>query len=288
MLLFAWASPDRPLTPTDPGSNTYPFQYEKKSIASLGRSVEVFLPRDSSLRSRKFPVLVFGHGQAIDVAGYEASFIHLAQKGVAVVFPTYDTGFFDQNWLRMADDFNQMAHETLSQLENQLDSSQVIYAGHSKGGYVALIASGADSLGSAGLNLGALILFAPAGYDKGLIKKINPQLPVTLFWGESDNVIKKSLIDEIYENLPNLHKQLILIKNYPDLKADHFYPLSKSYFFGGRNGISAYHFYGTWKWLIGGVLDLSEGAHQTNKYLYGAEALTTGLPELKHEVKKSW
>ncbi len=287
-LAFAAELPQRPQNPENPGSASYLYQMARKTISFNQRKIEVYLPVDAQNASHQFPVLVYGHGQAIDITGYDSTFSHLAQKGIAVVFPQFDTGFFDQDWARMANDFNLQTAEVLKQLGSQLDARHVVYSGHSKGAYVSLVAAGSASLNSQQIQLGAVVLFAPAGYDKTLIAQINPNVPVTLIWGEGDTVIKKSLVDEIYQNLTVKKKQFILVKNYEQLTADHFFPLSKSFFFGGQDGISAYHFFGSWKWMIGAVQDLTMDQKTTNKYLYGDEAQTSGVDQLNHQILRSW
>lgn len=277
-----------PSQPTDilhPGSANYEFTFKKENFKTNGRQVNVFLPAESISRNKKAPVVVFGHGQAIDLAGYELTFEHLAKKGVAVIFPMYDKSFLDQDWRRMASDFNQLTAEALNKYSDYIDVDKVIYSGHSKGAYVALIAAGEPGLK---INVGSAVLFAPAGFDNEYLKTINPNMPVTLIWSDADTVIKQNLITEIYSKLNVRFKQWILVKSYSSLKADHFFPLSKSYFFGGRNGASAFHFHAVWKWLIGAAWDLDSTKDLSNPYIYGEEAIKTGIDGLNHSITKNW
>lgn len=279
--------PEQPQDVNHPGSATYEYQFKHEVFSSERRNIDVFLPVTS--QARKVPVIVFGHGQAIDFEGYRLTFEHLAKKGVAVIHPTYDTGFFDQDWRRMSRDFNQLTKAALVKYEDVIDSEKIVYSGHSKGAYIALMAAGDTNLKNLGIRAGAVVLFAPAGYDQQYIKTLDPSIPITIVWSDKDTVIKQNLITEIYGKLPSLYKQWILAKSYKSLEADHFFPLSKSYFFGGRDGVSAYHYYAVWKWLLGAVWDLqSDGGSVQNSFLYGDQTATTGVADLEHLVTRSW
>ncbi len=272
--------PIQPQNPDHPSSAFYTYSVSKESLQIGDRKVDVFLPLEARQRGEKVPVVVFGHGQAIDVKGYELSFEHLAKKGVAVIHPMYETGFFDQNWRRMASDFIALADTVIQQKSDVLDSKQVVFSGHSKGAYVALVASGHPRLDTARFGLKSVVLFAPAGYDADYLAKIRSDVPVTLTWSDKDTVIKKQLIIDIYEKLQVTNKQWIEVKSYSTLEADHFYPLSKSFVFGGKNGVSAFHYYAVWKWLMGASFE--------NEYLYGSETATTGVEGLFHAITKNY
>lgn len=280
--------PVRPTEPNHPGNSTYEYQVKKELIKINGQTTEVFLPLEIANQSKKAPLIVFGHGQAIGSDGYAMTFDHLVKKGYAVVHPGYDKGFFDQDWRRMASDYNQATMTAIQQFSNYIDSENIVYSGHSKGAYVALVAAGSPSLQQMKINLGSLVLFAPAGFDQEFLKNMNREIPLSLIWGDSDTIIKKDLMNTIYQNSPARQKQLITVVSYPTLKADHFFPLSKSTLVGGKNGISAFHFQGSWKWLIGAAQDLSSNTQGTNTYLYGSESLSTGVEGLNHTAIRSW
>lgn len=282
---IAWSLPQSPQDPEHPSSQLYNFQVKIENWTENKRKMTLYLPLSRITQTELIPLVVFGHGQALDVPAYASTFEHLAGKGIAVLHPQYDTGFFDRNWRRMSGDFNILTLATLKKFP-QLDGKKVIYAGHSKGGYMALMAAGHPNHRELPYGIQSLILFSPAGLDAEYLKALSPQLPVTLIYPEQDQIIKRELIDQIYAGLPTNFKQLILVRSYPELKAEHFFLLNKSYIFGGRDGLSPLHYYGSWKWLMGAVLDVVEGGKQKNIYLYGDEALDTGVDGLKHACIK--
>lgn len=286
--VFSQNLPRQPEQAGHPSSEAYEFQLKRESYEQNGRKVDVYLPLSNTREIGSFPVVVFGHGQATDVSGYDLTFQHLAKKGIAVVHPMYDNGFFDQKWRRMADDFNTLTMGALKKYP-QLNPKQLIYAGHSKGGYVALMAAGAPSHLKLDFIAQSLVLFAPAGYDAEYLKNINPQVPVTLVYSDNDKIIKRNILNEIESGLPTKYKQFIEVASYPGLKADHFHPLSKSFFFGGKDGVSPFHYFATWKFLVAASRDVQASSPLNNPYIYGEEALTTGAEALQHKlVKKSW
>jgi predicted esterase len=251
-----------------------------------GRPVDVFLPQGPG----PFPVVVFGHGQALGLEPYRLTFEHLAKKGVAVLFPQYDTGFFDQNWSRMAGDFAAMTEAALQRYPQVLRADQMIYSGHSKGAYIALKAA---CLGSRLLSPPqSLVLFQPADFSAQDLVSLNKSLPVTLVWGEEDKIIPEQKLLDLFNQLPSRRKQLITAVSYqetnPKQPADHFFVLTKASGFGGRTGVGPLHRYGSWKWLVGAAFDLRDGSQGTNEFVYGTETDSTGLTNLKHKVLKKW
>lgn len=255
--------PLQPVEKSHPGSEYYQFGFEKIEKEYLGREVVIFLPKANKLNVTQFPMVVFGHGQAIGYEGYELSFEHFAKKGVMVVHPMYDRNFFDRNWRRMASDFNKLTDEVLKEFGAKIDRDNIVYAGHSKGAYIGLMAAGAPNLS---VNLKSLVLLAPAGFDEEYLSNLPTDLPVNIMWAKSDRVIKENLIDDIFNKAPSDFIQVIKMEDYDELAAGHMFPLSKRYIFGGKNGISNYHYEGMWKWILGAVED--DGS-LTNQFLYG-------------------
>tara|TARA_B100001248_G_scaffold261335_2_gene252192 strand:+ start:20813 stop:21700 length:888 start_codon:yes stop_codon:yes gene_type:complete len=280
----AFALPPQPTDPNHPGSATYDYGVSHEKLKIMGRDVDVFLPRAGAFERESFPVVVFGHGQAIKVDGYEMTFEHLAKRGIAVIHPMYDSGFFDRKWRRMAADYNQLVDAVLQRYE-QLNPEQLIYAGHSKGAYIALMAAGAPNLKVVPKSL---VLFAPAGMDDDYINKLDKNTAVSIIYGEADSIIGRDLIDRIYKLAPVERKQLLIVNSYSGLSADHYIPLNRSYIFGGRDGIGAFHYHGVWKWLMGAAWDVQEGARASNSFLYGEDALSSGDSNVRHEIFRSW
>ena len=160
------------------------------------------------------------------------------------------------------------------------DPKQIIYSGHSKGGYIALMAAGLPK-NELVISPAAIVVFEPAGFNAEYYKRIDPNVPVTLTWGEADTVVSQSLMQQIYDGLPSSKKQMITVKSYDDRQADHYFPMSDTVFGFGHAGISAYHYHAVWKWLLGAAWDL-ETNKQTNPYLYGDEALASGVAKIRH------
>lgn len=283
--------PIQPAEASEPGSAQYPYSLFHETITIQGRTVDFFAPAEIKDAAKKVPVIIFGHGQAIPVSSYQESFEHLAKKGYAVIFPMFDTGFFDQDWRRMGSDYVNLSAVTVKKYNQYVDPEMVIFAGHSKGAYVGLVASGLPNLQNL-LRPSALVFFDPAGFDAEYLKNIERKIPVTLTWAEGDTVIKKSLIEEIYAKLPSDQKQLITVTGYkntqPNLTPDHFFPLSKKFTFGGADGITPFHYFGTWKWLIGAAEDVRQGSPLNNVYVYGNETASTGQQGSQHSILKNW
>ncbi len=281
--------PRQPELPQHPSSADYDYDLKKESWTENGRKMDLYLPVSKSGQKKLFPVVVFGHGQATDVTGYDLSFQHLAKKGIAVLHPMYDSGFFDQKWRRMADDFNQLTLAALKKFPDQLNPRELIFSGHSKGGYIALMAAGAPSHNTLEMRAQKVILFAPAGFDAEYLKNMDINTPVTLVYSDSDTIIKRPAMNDLYAKLNSRFKQFIEVVSYPELKADHFYPLSKSFFFGGTDGVSAHHFYASWKYLVSAGNEVKNGSPLKDPYLYGDQALDTGVSGLQHKrLEKSF
>jgi dienelactone hydrolase len=287
---FSQAPPTAPADAAHPGSAAYRYTVFQEQFQVQGRQIDFFAPAEIARESKKAPVIVFGHGQALETQHYRLMFEHLAKKGYAVIVPKYDTGFFDRNWRRMANDYADLASAAMSRHAKYIDPNLVIYSGHSKGAYVALVSAGIPR-SSRKVEPKAMVLFAPAGYDSEYIRNVTTSIPVTIVHGEKDTIIASSLIQEIYSALPSSHKQLIeplSYKTQPELPADHYIVMTKSFFMGGRDGISPFHYYGAFKWLIGAADDLVNGGPLTNPYVYGDLSIATGIEGFRHRQSRSW
>lgn len=275
--LSLFAIPKPPADPKHPGSTIYNNNYKKIIFEKNRREIVFYHPANLS---KKVPLIVFGHGQALDYESYEKSFIHFAKKGFAVVHPQYDRNFFDRKWRRMARDYNDLVAETITRYSSIIDENQLIYSGHSKGAYIALIAAGTDNIPG---NLKSVILFSPAGFDEELLQEIDIQVPLTIIRSIDDGIIKRVLNFEIYSKAPSLYKQFIEVNNYEDLEAGHFFPLTRRTLFGG-NEPGPFHYHGKWKWILGAAMD----ENLDNIYIYGPETITTGSNKINHDILKSW
>jgi hypothetical protein len=288
----AWSAPlpGAPTDPEHPGSKIYPHAAAvKSSLTCSGRSVELFLPAGSH-EPRSLPLVAFGHGQALNASHYKGTLEHLAKKGVAAAFVNYSTGFFDQDWNRMGRDFVTLTDCALSQ-NPALDAASVVYAGHSKGAYVASIAAGlAPGLLAASIPR-AIVLFAPAGADAATLRTIPQDSAVTVVFSDRDTVVSRDFSETIFSQAGSRRRQLILLGSYtstsPALNADHMWPLTERHFMGGGPE-GPLHYYGSWKWLVAAARDLHEGSRFEDPFLYGQEALEKGMAGQKDEAKRNW
>lgn len=284
----AQALPGAPTDPFHPGSKVYSHAFDKKKMSCSGRDITLYLPKQKNARET-FPVVVFGHGQALNDSHYQLTFEHLAKKGVATIFPMYDNGFFDQDWSRMGKDYATLTDCAVRQNANILDENRVIYSGHSKGAYVASIAMGVSSA----VRPKIVILLDAAGFDARAVQQMDPNISLTVVFAEADTTVKKEFSDNIYASSPSMKKQYILLKSYSggasdSLVADHYWPQSKALWSYGRDGESPFHYYGSWKWLVGAAEDLSAKGEFTNKYLFGDESVNKGVPGQQDEVVRNF
>ncbi len=287
---WAVGLPKAPVDPAHPGSQVYDYQSSRQDLTCHGRSVTVIVPEPKDVsKGEKFPVVVYGHGQALSLDHYLATFNHLAGKGVALIFPSYSNGFFDQDWRRMARDYVNIADCALNKFSaNYLDRSKVVFSGHSKGAYVASIASGLAVSEKMNLQARATVLFATAGWDQQATQAMDPNSALTVIFSDRDSVVDKSHSDKIYNRSPAKFRQFIFVRSYgAGLEADHFWPLTKGSFFGG-GPVSALHYFGAWKWLVAAAHDLNGEVQFTHPYLYGELAADKGVSNLVDEIKREF
>lgn len=273
---FTSAPPASPTDVNHPGNVDYSHQVIRKSVRCLGRDTPVFL----STRKAKQPLVAFGHGQALDVGHYEKTHQHLAGKGVASLHPPYDTGFFDRNWKRMGEDYAAIVACVANAFPNEIDSTRIVYSGHSKGAYVAQIAAGFATRVAPSAVPRAVVLFNPAGADQPSLKTIPLDTAMTVVFSDQDTVVEKRFSEEIRKSAGSKMRQMFTLRSYqttPALKADHFWSLTKPSTFGGGNE-SSFHYYGSWKWLTAAALDLEQTVPFTHGHLYGTLAPNKGLP----------
>jgi hypothetical protein len=284
--------PSAPTNPDHPGSKVYSYGVQQKNINCSGRNVSLFLPVSQDLQE-SFPVVVYGHGQALGLDSYQGTLEHLAKKGVIAIFPTYDSGFFDQDWIRMGRDYVNLTDCALQNIGTAANPSQVVFSGHSKGAYIASIAAGLSVKESLKVRPQAVVLFEAAGFNSDTLGYIEPSTALTVVFSDRDTIVDKKISDTIFSSAKSEHKQFILMKSYTTaqtataLNADHFWPVTKRSFVGGGPE-SALHYYGQWKWLIGAAMDLKMGGSNNNTYLYGDQASDKGIPGFTDEITRNF
>lgn len=275
-----------PTDPAHPGSKSYSYSFARRDFTCNSRSMSVFVPTGGS-QAEKFPAVVYGHGQALGVDNYLATFEHLAKKGVAVIYPTYDTGFFDQDWPRMGRDYATLTACALDR-SPEIARDQLVFSGHSKGAYIASIAAGLAVKENIAAQPRSTVLFATASFDASSARHIGTSTSLTVIYSDQDTIVERQLSESIFREAPAAKKQFILVKSYPSgAKADHYWPLTKGTFMGGGNE-SALHYHGSWKWLAAAALDLKAGGSFKNPYLYGEQAADKGLSGLSDEIQRNW
>lgn len=288
--------PTAPVDAAHPGSQIYTYGVVEHQIQCHGRNVAVFLPHSSQAYPAQgqapFPVVVYGHGQSMSLEVYQATFEHLAKKGVAVIFPTYDNGFFDQDWTRMGRDYVQLTACALETYQTELAADKVVFSGHSKGAYVASVAAGIAVQESLTPHARSVVLFEAAGFDSSAIAAIEPTTALTVVFSDRDKTVERNLSNSIYAGAKSTCKQFIYLKSYGEptsapLLADHFWPLTKPSLFGGGK-VGPFHYFGEWKWLVAAAQDLNEGAGCTNPYLYGDLASDKGVEGLRDDITRNF
>lgn len=275
--------PARPTDPNHPGSADYRYAATTRTTLQIqGRSVDVVRPTEAE---PGLPVIVFGHGQAMGLDPYVKLFDHVVRKGAVVIFPQFDTGFFDRDFRRMARDFSVLAAEAIRQLGPAVDPSAVVFSGHSKGAYVALNALGLPEALRA-LTPKQATLISVAGSDATLLRQVPRGIPVTLMIGDRDTITPLKLTEEAFAGLSAQPKQRIIVKSYdstsPTIEADHFHLITGT-FLNQRKSEGPLHWYGFWKWLAASVEDVRSGSRAQNPYLWGDAALETGLAGSRHQ-----
>lgn len=288
--LQAQELPSAPLNVEHPGSKIYEFEVVENKVKCSGRDVVVFSPTPAKFSN--FPLVIYGHGQALDVEHYEQTLRHLAGKGSIAIHPQFDNGFFDRNWTRMARDYITLSECALKQLNLNIDPTAVVFTGHSKGAYVAGVAAGLAEKENLNLKAGAVLLFQPAGIDPQLWRELNPQTRITVVHADQDTIVKADIAEQLYQQANVDFKQYIVLQSYKSnsgqeqLAAKHFWPLTKKSTFGGGSE-SAFHYYGSWKWLTAAVWDLRDQNRLENIYLYGAMTTDKGRSGQEDRIQRN-
>ncbi len=279
------------LDASNPGSKIYAYDFKNELLKCEGRDVDVFIPVSKVQANKNYPVVIYGHGQALGVDNYRLTLEHLAKKGILAIFPTYDKGFFDRDWRRMGRDYVNLSDCALSKLKQKygllINNDQILFSGHSKGAYVASVAAGMAFRESLNIKPKSILLFESAGVDLELNAAIDPSVALTVVYSDKDTIVSKKISDDMYKSTPSSKKQFIYLKSYPELAANHFWPLTKSSVVGGGPE-SVFHYYASWKWLVAGANDLQNGGTGSNPYLYGEFAGDKGIGGFKDDITRNY
>lgn len=270
----AFALPRAPLDPSHPGYIERGVKVKVLPIDFVRQGSVLFLPETEGEEQGSLPLMVFAHGQALKVKHYELFLKMLASKGIAVLYPQYDKGFFDRDWKRMGEDYDSIVEKVLKSYP-QIDKGNILYSGHSKGGYIGLMALSHRSKRAFDWFPKTSIFYSPAGFERGSLYQIPTQHSMTLVWPKEDSVIKKDLIDEIFEDTSTPRKQKIIVNGYDELEAGHFFLLTSKLVFVGNDGIGPFHWYGVIPWTWGALRD--------PYFLYEEGALDSGEINNPHE-----
>ncbi len=274
-----------------PGSKVYSYNFKNEHFKCNERDVDAFIPLAQNSQKETFPVIIYGHGQALGLDSYRLTMEHLAKKGIVAIFPTYDKGFFDRDWKRMGRDYVNLSDCALKKLKEnyQINTSanQIIFSGHSKGAYVASVAAGLSFREALDIKPQSVILFEAAGSDKETNEAIDPGVILTVIYSDKDKIVSRTISDDLYKTIPSAKKQFIYLKSYTELDANHFWTLTQGSVVGGGPE-SPYHYYSSWKWLVAAALDLRAGSLVTNPYIYGDQASDKGITGLKDDITRNW
>jgi predicted dienelactone hydrolase len=288
------ALPSLPQPPTDsrnPGSKIYDHNFVQKDFHCGDRTANVFIPI-AKHSGESFPVVVYGHGQALGLDSYKETLVHLAKKGIVAIFPSYDSGFFDQDWTRMGSDYVEQTACAIDKLGGVANRDQVVFSGHSKGAYVAGVAAGVAFQKGMAVKPKAVVLFEAAGADPDSLPAIGPETSMTVVFSDHDTVVGEDLSQTIFQKAGSHHRQFIHMSSYTsqassELTADHFWPMTQGSLFGGGPE-SSFHYYGEWKWLGAAAFDLRDGGQFTNPYLYGNQAGDKGIPGFADKIDRTF
>jgi predicted esterase len=285
--------PSASMDPEHPGSKIYQYESKEELIKCSKRDINIFTPvtKKENQTFKNVPMIIYGHGQALKIEHYRATLEHLAKKGIVAIFPTYDTGFFDRDWSRMARDYVSLTKCAIDYIEkNQaitIDEDRLIYSGHSKGAYVAGVAAGLSFKENLVLKPKAVMLFQPAGLDADANKYVSKDVLYHVIYSDKDKIVDKKISENIYNQVPVSKKQFFLTKSYPQLEAGHFWPLTKPSRFGGENE-NALHYHSAWKWLVAQANDLMIGGFGNDSFLFGEKAIDKGVTNLTDSVSRNW
>jgi len=262
---------------TGPGGADYAHAAVKETSLGTGDTQVWFFEPDRPA-PKTAPVVVLLHGWgAMDPRAYRAWIDHLARRGNLVIYPRYQASFLTRPET-MTSNAAAAIRAALAALRKpghvSPDTSKLAAAGHSLGGVIAAnFAAGAKALG---VPQPQAVLSVEPGDSKGshtarrLGRKLKSILtdystvPTgTLFVvvvGDEDVMVGARTAKKIWAgigHLPKKDRDFLLVGSdrhgSPGLAAGHFFPAGASGL-GGRLGVDALDYYGTWK-LLDGLTD---------------------------------
>ena len=223
------AAPAQPHDPAHPGSDRYTYGSRRYQVAGAGGFGLVYylpVPRPGSAAGR-YPVLVFAHGKqlygdSLLAAGrpldtFYAGFLeHLARKGYVAAFPQMEAGLLDGDRPAQAARFL-AAIRWLGTHVPVADTRRLVFAGHSMGADVALLAAVLAARTPGQVVPRAVLAMAPV--DEAVVHRALAGLPhavsVTFVAGDRDTVAPASGSVSLWATLGGHRHQVI--------RADHRY-----------------------------------------------------------------
>lgn len=178
---------ERTITYNDPARNNRAIECEiYYPAATAGSNV--------AIASGEFPVIVFGHGFAMQVGAYPNFWNEYVPKGYIMVFPTTEGSLFTPNHGAFGEDLRFLVNEMQAEGQNsgspfyQAVANRSAIMGHSMGG-------GATFLGASGnANVDCIVGLAPAETNpsSAISAATNVSAPTLVFSGTSDGVTPPS------------------------------------------------------------------------------------------------
>lgn len=297
-LLLATQAPSPPRQPHDPahpGSDQYRYGFRRYQVSGAGGfGLVYYLPRPlHGSPAGRYPVLVFAHGKqlyggAFLAAGmpldtfYAAFLEHIARKGYVAAFPQMEAGLLDGDRQAQAARFLS-AVRWLGAHVPEADARRLVFAGHSMGADVALLAAVRASQTPGQVVPRAVLAMAPV--DEAVVHRALAGLPravsVTFVAGDRDTVAPPAGSVSLWSALAGHRRQVIELTSdtrvRPPLTADHNLSTTAGSLpaaLGGVPKLDALDWYGTWKLAVG-LLDYSF-QHGDARWIWGTARLDGG------------